>query len=475
MSEHIVTIIFILICCGQVWALSRGRLMSVIYYISVAPLGYFSIWNFGTWGPDRVCGVLLIWGGLFMFRRPKGIPRFTQHPFFAFNLYVIFITIISSFFWPVEAMRTQSIAYSTLRVYVQIFNWLIVAGVAWQIAIALSNLLAFEKIRKVIILVGIIHSFYGLYQLVAYYTGLPVTEIRRPFSSIGASYGIMQYGISDYMGTAIFRVTSLIGEPKSFGAISLIWISLALTLFLEGRREKGLMWKTVLFFVVLLLTLSSSAIAGAVIALVLAVYISSTYKKTHIKKLTMAICIICCTVIYLDMTNPFSIGRGSITELILERTTLRWSGIYQDGLEDLPELEAKKVLYEQPLFVLIGTGLGGISMYIASQMGGGDIILAPNTGLLALICDIGVIGIIFIICCFYRVILLGFAQHKKVDNKVKSLSFVGFVLFLQCFIFAGGLLPFAFGFLLAAGFMHHQMTTVRLNTENSPIVLMREG
>ena len=235
MQEKLVIAILLLICAGQVWAIFRGRLTASIYYCCVAPLGYFSAWMFATWGPDRLCGMLLIAGGMLVFRPVPGAPRFAQHRIALLLAFLVLMTIVGSFSWPVEAMAGKSAVYGSLRGAVQIVNWLILAGAAWQVAIALSLPGAFEKARKAIIIVGVLHSGYAMYQVVAYSTGLPATGIRRPYSGARGAHGGDQVAAFTVGKGRITRPGSFIGEPKGLGAISLVCIAAILSLFMEGR------------------------------------------------------------------------------------------------------------------------------------------------------------------------------------------------------------------------------------------------
>ena len=456
MSEQVIIIILFFICLGQAWAVLKGRKTAVTYYICVAPLSYFSIWQFGTLDPARLCGVIIIAGALLKFQRPKWIPAFRHHSFFYFTLYVIGVTFIGSFFWPIDAMVGRSIVYEKLRSTVQILNWLIAVGVAWQIAISLSIPNDFKKIRKIVIAVGIVHSLYALYQIFAFYFNLPMTGINRPYSEIGEAYGISQYGIHTFENIGIYRVNSFVGEPKHFGTISLIWIGLLLSLYLEGAKERGLFLKTLLFFIVLLLTQSTVAFIGCLIALILATVGSFYYRKTNLHIFIIALLIIGCGTILLDKMNIFSIGKGNIIEIISERSTQRLSDIVLNGPNDLPEIEAIEVLKQKPYLGLLGTGLGGISFYIAKNLYGSDIILTPNNGFLSFICSIGIIGVFFMIICFKRGIYLALSSAHHVKKEIKSLAFVGLILILQSFVFNSNILTFAFGFLLAAEFMNRK-------------------
>lgn len=454
MSERLVTIIFIALLCGQIIALFKGRQVAVKYYFFAAPLGYFGIWFFLTWDPARACGLLLIAGGFFLWATVEGRPRFSRHILSLFLVYIVVITFIGSFFWPIEAMAGVTEVYSYLRGPVQILTWLIMLGSAWQIAIALSQKGAFDNIRKFIITIGVLHSLYAIYQVVAYYTGLPLTGLRRAAMGVTMDLDGEQLAMTSYANIDIFRATSLVGEPKSFGAISLIWITLILTLYLEKKSDSKLAWTLILSLVALGLTYSSSAWVGLLIAFVIYLRFSGF---RFVKMLSACLILVAGFAVIFSL-DLLPLSGTDVLNIISERSTQRWGGSTSEVLQDLPEVEAIEVLKKHPEMAIFGTGLGGMSFYIAQNLGGGQsIILFPNTGVLAFLCDIGIVGIGLLFVCLIKGIRPTIDVSRSYAPQVRSLSFVGATLFAQCFVFSGGLLPFAIAFLLASEFLNKQL------------------
>ena len=243
MPENIITIIFLILCFGQLWALKQGRLPAVIYYICVATMQYFSFWMFITWDLQRACGLILVAGGLFLYRRPMEIPPSYSRGLKVFFTYIVFITIVGSFFWEIRAMSGSSSVYGSLRPYVQILNWAIILGVAWQISLALYEKNAFAKVRNAFVLLGLMHCAYALYQLIAFWLGLPMTGIRRPAADVGLEAMFPHLSFATIGGIPLYRVTSFVGEPRSLAAVSMLWIATLFTFYFEGKGNIQLTWQ----------------------------------------------------------------------------------------------------------------------------------------------------------------------------------------------------------------------------------------
>ena len=147
---------------------------------------------------------------------------------------------------------------------------------------------------------------------------------------------------------------------------------------------------------------------------------------------------------------PEGIG---IRSMILERTVER------EYLADMPEIEAKQVLAAHPQMLLCGTGLGGMSFYIAQNIGSSTVILFPNTGLLAYICNMGLIGIGLMIISLWAGLRPTLIPSTQCETSTRALSFIGTVCLMQTFIFNAGIGLFALAFLFAAEFRLESFST----------------
>ncbi len=470
MSEQLITIIFFAICLGQVWALTRSRLTAVIYYICAATLPYFSFWMFVSWDPSRVCGALLVLGGWALYRRPEGVPQAGSYRLWIFFGYIVFLTLAGSIFWPIEAMSGRSAAYGSLRPYVQIFNWGIMIGVAWQIAQALCTRGAFEKARPWFIMLGIFHGTVALYQLAAFWMDLPITGIRRVAVGVGLNPDDPHFSAATIGGVPIFRVTSFAGEPKSLGSASMLWISTLFTLYASGRTNHRIHLALLLSLLVLFLTLSTSSWAGFFCALALALYLAASQGKSHWLGAFTVFLLFLGILMAVDSTGllPEQVSLSSVFEK-------RWTERMEAPLADMPVRETLKVLSAYPQFVFFGTGAGGMSFYIAEKLGGQEIILAANIGWVNFLGDLGLAGILLMITAMWSGIRNIIPNHAARDNVSRYLAFMGCVFFCQSMISSGSwMLSCAFGFLLASQFRSDAITRARIAIKNTPQAIVGE-
>ncbi len=445
MSEVVIVTIFLALVVGQAIALFRGRVAAVKYYICVAPLGYFDTWFVFTWAPARVCGLLLIFAGLTLWRNDDRGSAFLRHPLAKFTAYIIVTTLVGSLLWPVEAMEGPSAVYSSARGVVQILNWMITIGVGWEISKAFSR--SFLHIRPTIIWAGCLHSAYAIYQVVAYYTGLPFTGLRRAAEGLTTDAEGEQLALTQYADMLLYRATSLVGEPKSFGAISLLWIAAVLTLYLERKATAKHRFILSAMLVALALTYSTTAWAGVLVAIAVFIKLSG-FRSANLLGAGFLIAALLSTML---SSGILTLSADEILGIVTLRTSDRLFGEASELLEDLPEVETRKILAAHPEMLIFGTGLGGISFYIAENLGGGiSTILFPNLGILGFICDLGLVGTAFLVFCLRRGLRPVFSPSAPVFKPALVLSFLGVVLFVQCFIFGGGLLPFALASLLAS-------------------------
>lgn len=464
MPEQVITIIFFAICLGQVWALTRGRLTAVIYYICVASLPYFSVWTFGTWEPARVCGLLLILGSVFFYRHHKGFPRFNRHPFFLFISYVYFATLVGALFWPIEAMSGRSAAYGPLRAYIQIFNWGIIVGVAWQIALVLCDKSAFEKARPWFIALGLFHCAVALYQVTAFETGLPITGIRRVAVGVGLTPDDPHLAIATIGGVPIFRVMSFAGEPRSLGSASMLWIATLFTLYVQGRANWRIHLALLLSLLVLFLTLSTSSWAGFFCCLALALYLAASQGKSHWFGAFAVFLLFLGILMTVDSTGllPEQVSLSSVFEK-------RWTERMEDPLADMPVKETFKVLSANTQFVLFGAGAGGMSFYIAENLGGREVILAATVGWVNFLGDLGLVGLFLMIAAILGGIRNLLFRRSTRDDVSQLLSFMGCVFLCQYLISAPSwMLSVAFGFLLASQFRSKTIARSRIVIRKTP-------
>lgn len=447
MEERVVLAILLLICLGQVRACSRGRLSGVIYYVCVAPMAYFSVWTFGTWEPQVLCGVVLIaWPFLERWCRESNmIPG--SHGIFWFVAYTLVATVIASQFWPYEAIAGRSISYGVLRAPVRMIEFVIMLGVAWRIGEALREPGAFRQARAAWLVMAVLLCSYGVYQWKAYEWSLPVTGIRRPANDVtaesgGEQFAAYQFGDSDEY---VFRICSLVGEPKHLGGLCVFWICLVAAELLDRERRRIIRAAAFLIPITLWLTASTSAWASAALSVCLCGYVLLKSNRFGVGRFLLPLTIIIGMVILVPILPQ---ERLQQIDNVLQ---MRFVQRIENPFADLPEMLTKEVFYQNPHLMLTGVGLGGISFYIAEKSGGSDVVLFPNNGVLGLLSDYGLLGILLLLNAMRPGLQVLLSNYDFKDKESVSLATVALGVLIQCLIFPGQLLwSLAIGFSLAA-------------------------
>ena len=462
MSERIVTIVFLILCLGQLWALFRGRLTAVIYYICVATLQYFSIWAFVTLDTARVCGALLVLGGFVLYRqRQKGIPKECYRLLFFFA-YIAVITFAGSLFWPIEAMSGRSSAYGPLRWVIQVVNWAIIVGVGWQIALALREKDALDKVGRWLILLGMFHCAVALYQVVAFWTDLPLVGIRRVAVGVGLDASDPHLAIASIGGLPLYRATSFAGEPRSLAAVSMLWIAALITLYYKGRSNTRTHLALLLSLLVLILTLSTSGWGTFFFCLALMFFLSARQKKSGF--LALFLILLLPGVLLTADSMGWLPGGISVKEVFEER----WTQRMVDPLNDAAVEETLEELSNNPRFIPFGTGSGGMSFYIAQNRGGEDLILASTVGWVNYLGDIGLVGILLMIVAMWGGIRNLLFRRAQCDDVSRHMAFMGCVFLCGTLISAPTyILAFAFGLLLASEYRSKAMVRSLINSRRA--------
>jgi hypothetical protein len=470
MSERLVTVLLGAICLGQVWAARRGKWHGAVYYVCVSLLGYFSVWRWCTWSTDRLCAAILVaaWlarGSSAVLDRRAGI-----HPYLAFASWGVAVTLVAGFFLPEYGAVFSSSAYREWRLWIQLANWVLLAGAGWVIAKTFAHPGAFLRARAVITTVATILCAYALYQAWAYSTGLPTTGIRRPVEGVTAEGTGEQFAAYTLQGQVIFRPGSLIGEPKGLGAACVFWLALVLSNGLNGR----LGWRAAAILGLLLLTLwltgSTSAWAGAMLVLIFGLWLIGR-RGAH----NLGVVFGTLALLALGAAAWLRV-RGMSWQEITFQIVLPVQARFVDRLAEqgplgeTPEQLALDILKSNPSLALFGTGYGGISAHIAAALGGtSQFVLFPNNGLLGMVSNFGFVGLLMMLWSLRRGLRLAWRAKPGQAGEAGAMAFVGSAALLQCLIFSQTwLLSWAFGFLLAAELRARWVSPVSLWVSSSP-------
>jgi len=364
---------------------------------------------------------------------------------FFFFAYIAVITFVGSLFWPIEAMSGRSSAYGSVRWVIQVVNWAIIVGVGWQIALALREKGAFDKVRRWLILLGMFHCSVALYQVVAFWTGLPMAGIRRVASGVGLDASGPHLAMATIGGLPLYRATSFAGEPRGLAAVSMLWIAALITLYYEGRSNTRTHLALLLSLLVLILTLSTSGWGTFFFCLALMFFLSARQKKSGF--LALFWILLLPGVLLTADSMGWLPGGISVKEVFAKR----WTQRMVNPLNDAPVEETLDVLSNNPRFIPFGTGSGGMSFYIAQNRGGEELILAATVGWVNYLGDIGLVGILLMIAAMWGGIRNLVFRRAQCDDVSRYMSFMGCVFLCGTMISAPSyMLTSAFGFLLAS-------------------------
>lgn len=243
---------------------------------------------------------------------------------------------------------------------------------------------AYEILLKGFVVMGIVYASYGAYQIVAFYTGLPLRGLVRSASASGGG------GIAFEAG--LLRINSLATEPKRLGYV--LFLSAMACIFLArmrpARRARRLRRAAAGIFAVSILTFAGSYfLAIAVFGLgVLLLYPS----KATVYIFAAAVIVACISILFPAL---------GVLEAIQEGYARRASEI-EIGLDGRvvyrQEFFAWDYLVNNPLSILTGVGLGQYYSVLHETYGVGAGInerggLMPlNSNFLELVFDLGVIA-----------------------------------------------------------------------------------
>jgi hypothetical protein len=352
----------------------------------------------------------------------------------------------------VDAVTHSSATYTYLRVLFQIANWLVATLCGWLVAVAFRDEADLSRTFSTICRMGLLLSLYAIYQWVADRCGLPLTGIRRPWVGVTAGAGGEDLAAYFVEMDRFYRPNSFACEPKDYAAFCVFWT----TLLLARMAFWPCTYRQTLQFLViaagLYLSAATSGWAAFLGVVVLGIHTALRRPEVGFRWLWQlglpAAILSAAAIVSLGLRCGDLAGH---LDLIVEE---RWTSRIDNPLGDLPEEAAKEILHERPQLGIFGVGMGGISFYIAQSLGGSDLILYPNNGLLAWICNLGIVGL----ALWYLTFQQGVWAALRVapnggDRNVPMLAFLGLALMIQSLVYTKlPLLSLSMGCLLAAEF-----------------------
>lgn len=362
--------------------------------------------------------------------------------FSVFCAYVIVNTLIQSFFWDIPA--GVHFAYGQGRFLVQLFNFSMTAMLARATVLALTDSSQVQAFWKIFTYAMLAHGLASLYQLAAGRLGLPLLGISRPFEQVMADRvaDVAMFGTESRQ--TVYRPGGLAGEPKGVAVLYAIYMTGYLfggSALALGRRN--LLVSRAVFMLSLLgfiAAFSTSAFIGIV---PVAFFCLSIWGVKKFSKTAFYL------LLFLAIAIPLwaivsSLSLDDFSRIIELRTVGRFEG----GEEVDPSVVASiDEILAHPLVMLLGTGAGGSSFVIMKYLNQAfDYAYAPNVGIVLIIVEYGLIGMLLLFVPYAMVLLKAAERSKRSkDPNIMLLCAISISTFMLCLTGSG----YEFGFPLA--------------------------
>lgn len=321
-------------------------------------------------------------------------------PWAPFVGYVCVATAIGAWTWEIPAGVT--FMYGQGRVYVSLFNFLMLVLVARAVALALIDRESVRTLWTYFCYIVMLHGLASLYQLVAVRVGLPVIGISRPFGlTAHAGTGDVAAFVTT-AGDVITRPGGLAGEPKTAAIVFGMYI----VCYLFGARELAstkrarLVGMATLGLAILgfLAAFSTSAIFGLGASLLLCLLVLGARRT----RLTMVYAVLLGAVAFGVWIHWTQASTGNFDAILMERTTRR----VVDTPMDAPVQASLHAIKSNPWILIFGTGLGGSSFLTMKWLGESfSYSYAPNIGIVLSMVEVGCIGTILLLSPFALALL----------------------------------------------------------------------
>ncbi len=333
--------------------LLRPRLVPLLLVL-VMPFGNFELFSPVTMSFAKEITILFLLALPFRLAVDRSLDSRLRLPSWlvAFLVLAVLSTLYNYVFLPerqdlgFELSRTPG-----LRPLIQLGSLFLRAAIFWILFISVTSLHSAARVLKCALVSSTIVASYGIYQFVGYYVGWPIMGMSGPdIESSG------QHAVILLAGEQIYRVGSLVGEPKFCAAFLLpsMVIIICVKIF-RAYQLRG--WVTsypilVLHLLCFVLTLSTAGYYATVIALPVLLLVWSRYAK---KRYTLP-------VVGVLLVSTFSLAfllRYVPADIAEEVFRARFTG--RIGEVQSPEAATLDFLADNPVKLLTGIGLGNIS------------------------------------------------------------------------------------------------------------------
>lgn len=299
---------------------------------------------------------------------------------FAFFSFVILSTILNELLITDVKQMIGGYFKNEGRIYYQIIFFVLTLNL---IIIPMKTLTSIEDVilalRVLFFAFFILAIFGGIQFLVVHFTGV------NPFPIYGAN----ETHHSGYLGDTVFRINSLAGEPKHMAIAMVLGITIVLLARINNLKIiKNDLVILALFAFNLLFTYSTTGYALLALSLIIMVLIKGVFSWKSIS-LILGITIVSFFV-YTSITN--------------EQLTNLNNQVARAGIE-IQDKTIKSYFYDHPLHATIGTGLGNIHHFAVSYLPASfplfrDTPYKANSGILFMLADYGLVGIILLYFSF---------------------------------------------------------------------------
>ena len=375
--------------------------------------------SFDTWKLLSV-GFLFIYFFRWMYKYIHGSKNIYETIYIFLVLYVLLMTIVNHFLLygiDINAMK-GGFFKNEGRIFTQIIFFVISINLIFIPFYVIKSHFEIHKILQLIVKACIILATLGMFQ----YFYVQFLGGENPFP-IQASDGKSHSG---YILDLMFRINSIAGEPKHMGiamALGTIMLLLAKVNNLKLVRYDSL-W-IVLFIINLFLTFSTTGYVLVLVGILIILFL-----KGILNFKSVAIISIIVSLVFLIITNV-----PEDVYFIFEKQASKASLEVQD------DAVKSYIVEEEPIHAIIGTGLGNIHHYAVKYLPPEfplfkDTPFKGNTGILILVADYGLIGILLLYVTTFLLIKknLAYIKKKNMPSYPEEVVAIYFTLILS-FIF----------------------------------------
>lgn len=323
----------------------------------------------------------------------------------AYLLFLLLSLIINLPFLPEKEIVTSAAPVNdTLlrgqsgRGFLQILTIALRASVPLFLLAIIQTPAMFQRVWKFFLVVTTGVCVYGLYQLYAYYHDLPAIYIYRGFHDpTGTFLGLFRiYGQGGVGGLRIFRISSLLGEPKDLAGFLLPVIFMLGTLLAAKRPHhflslfgKRLDWLLLPLFLLHLFTFAWTFSTGGWIAALFSIPIVIWYLQGSppLRRILAGITFGIVILIIASLFVPHI--RTIVNSRILERVG---TSILENQAQGIPQL--LDLIHRWPHTIFVGASPGGALLY--------ERYLGSQIGMIRSLMDSGILGSALLILFLFK-------------------------------------------------------------------------